>query len=279
VKAFQDIQESHVTDLSTVPTMLIALMDHPERSKYDLSSIKRMTYAGSPTPVERIKEALSIFGPVLDQSYGQAESIITITHLPRHEHILNGNPERERRLASTGREYPGVQVRVVDEKDQILGPGEIGEVITRSDLVMRGYWNQPEKTREAIHGGWLHTGDIGYLDEGGYLFLVDRKHDKIITGGLNVYPREVEEILSAHPTVAQVAVFGVQDPFWGEAVTAAVVIREGFAFSEEELMDFCRQRLAGYKRPKRIHFVAELPKNLYGKVLRKELIKKFSGKS
>lgn len=279
VKAFQEIQESHVTDLSTVPTMLIALMDHPERSKYDLSSIKRMTYAGSPTPVERIKEALSIFGPVLDQSYGQAESIITITHLPRHEHILNGNPERERRLASTGREYPGVQVRVVDEKDQILGPGEIGEVITRSDLVMHGYWNQPEKTREAIHGGWLHTGDIGYLDEGGYLFLVDRKHDKIITGGLNVYPREVEEILSAHPTVAQVAVFGVQDPFWGEAVTAAVVIREGFAFSEEELMDFCRQRLAGYKRPKRIHFVAELPKNLYGKVLRKELIKKFSGKS
>jgi acyl-CoA synthetase (AMP-forming)/AMP-acid ligase II len=276
-KAFQEIQNSRITDLSTVPTMLIALMDDPERPKYDVSPLKRITYAGSPTPVERIKEALNIFGPVLDQSYGQAESIITITHLPRNEHILTGDPSRERRLASTGREYPGVQVRIVDESDQVLLPGETGEVVTRSDLVMKGYWNQPDKTEEAFRGGWLHTGDIGYLDEEGYLFLVDRKHDKIITGGLNVYPREVEEILAGHPAVAQVAVFGVRDPFWGEAVSAAVVIREGFSLAEEEVMNLCRHRLAGYKRPKQIHFVAELPKNLYGKVLRKELVKRFSG--
>jgi len=255
--------------------MLISLMDHPERSHFNLNSLKRITYAGSPMPVERIKEALRLFGPILDQSYGQAESIITITHLSRQEHILNNDPVRERRLASAGREYPGVQVKVVDEDDRPLGPGEIGEVITRSDLVMRGYWNQPDKTEEALRGGWLHTGDIGYMDGDGYLYLVDRKHDKIITGGLNVYPREVEEVLSAHPAVAQVAIFGVNDPLWGEAITAAVVAREGMKITLEELTEFCKERLAGYKRPKRIYFLEDLPKNLYGKVLRKELKKRF----
>ncbi len=273
VKALREIRESKITDLSTVPTILIGLMDHPERPRYELSSLKRITYAGAPMAVERIKEAVNLFGPVLDQSYGQAESIITITHLPREEHILNGNADRERRLASTGREYPGVQVRIVDEQDRILGPGETGEVVTRSDLVMRGYWNQPAKTEEALRGGWLHTGDMGYLDEGGYLFLIDRKHDKIITGGLNVYPREVEEILAAHPGVAQAVVFGQDDPYWGEVVMAAVIPRKGIPVSPEALMDFSKERLSGYKRPKKIFLVEEFPKNLYGKVLRKDLKK------
>jgi acyl-CoA synthetase (AMP-forming)/AMP-acid ligase II len=277
VKAFQEIQESKITDLSTVPTMLIGLMDSPERPQYDLSSFKRITYAGAPMPVERIKEAVSLFGPVLDQSYGQAESIITITHLPRQEHILNGDPNRERRLASAGREYPGVQVKVVDDNDKLLGPGEMGEVVTRSDLVMRGYWNQPDKTEEALRGGWLHTGDIGYLDEDGYLFLIDRKHDKIITGGLNVYPREVEEILATHPGVAQVVVFGADDPYWGEVITAAVIPRKGIPVSAEALLNFSKERLSGYKRPKKIFFVEDFPKNLYGKILRKELKKQFAG--
>jgi acyl-CoA synthetase (AMP-forming)/AMP-acid ligase II len=277
VKAFKEIEASKISDFSTVPTILVGLMDHPERPRFKLSSLKRITYAGSPMAVERIKEALKLFGPVLDQSYGQAESIITITHLSRKEHILNGDPVRERRLASAGREYPGVQVKIVDENDHPLRAGEIGEVITRSDLVMRGYWNQPDKTEEALREGWLHTGDIGYLDEDGYLYLVDRKHDKIITGGLNVYPREVEEALSTHPAVAQVAVFGVNDPFWGEAITAAVVVREGKKVTTQELMQFCKEHLAGYKRPKKIYFLKDLPKNLYGKVLRKELKKQLEG--
>jgi len=278
VRALREIQESKITDLSTVPTILIGLMDHPERPRYDLSSMKRITYAGAPMPVERIKEALRLFGPVLDQSYGQAESIITITHLPRQEHIFVDDPNRERRLASAGREYPGVQVRVVDEKDQVLGPGEVGEVVTRSDLVMRGYWNQPDKTEEALRGGWLHTGDIGYLDEGGYLFLIDRKHDKIITGGLNVYPREVEEVLAAHPAVAQVVVFGADDSYWGEIITAAVIPRKGIPVTADELLNFSKERLSGYKRPKKIFFVEEMPKNLFGKVLRKDLKKQLEGK-
>ena len=275
LKALQEIQESKITDISTVPTILIGLMDHPERPRYEVSSLKRITYAGAPMAVERIKEAVNLFGPVLDQSYGQAESIITITHLSRQEHILDDDPDRERRLASAGREYPGVQVRIVDEKDRALSPGEIGEVVTRSDLVMRGYWNQPAKTEEALRGGWLHTGDLGYLDEGGYLFLIDRKHDKIITGGLNVYPREVEEILAAHPGVAQVVVFGQDDPYWGEVVMAAVIPRKGIPVSPEALMDFSKERLSSYKRPKKIFLVEEFPKNSYGKVLRKDLKKQW----
>ena len=271
VKMFQEIEHSRITDIATVPTMLIGLMDHTALGSYDLTSVKRITYAGSPMPVERIKEALNLFGPVLDQSYGQAESIITITHLPRNEHIVNGDPKQSKRLASAGREYPGVRIRIVNDNDEELRPGEIGEVVTRSDLVMRGYWKQPDKTKEALKGGWLHTGDIGYLDEDGYLYLVDRKHDKIITGGLNVYPREVEEILAMHPAIAEACVFGAKDNFWGEAVTAAVVIREGMKLTEEQLKSFCREKLAGYKRPKKFHFMDNLPKNPYGKLLRKDL--------
>jgi long-chain acyl-CoA synthetase len=277
-RILKETESRKITDWAVVPTMLIAIMDQPEISRLDLSSLKRITYAGSPLPVERIKEALERFGPVLDQSYGQAESIITITHLRREEHLFNGDPVREKRLASAGREYPGVQVRIMDDKKHFLGPDEIGEVVTRSDLVMRGYWNQPDKTEETLVDGWLHTGDIGYLDEGGYLFLVDRKHDKIITGGLNVFPREVEEVISTHPAVAQVTVFGLKDPFWGEAVTAAVVVREGMSLTAEELGAFCKEHLAGYKRPKKFHFLDDLPKNLYGKVLRKDLKKQFETK-
>lgn len=278
-RILKETESLKITDWAVVPTMLIAIMDQPEISRFDLSSLKRITYAGSPLPVERIKEALERFGPILDQSYGQAESIITITHLSREEHISDGDPVQEKRLASAGREYPGIQVRIMDDNNNFLGPDEIGEVVTRSDLVMRGYWNQPEKTEEALVNGWLHTGDIGYLDEGGYLFLVDRKHDKIITGGLNVFPREVEETISTHPAVAQVTVFGLTDPFWGEAITAAVVVREGMSLTVEELGAFCKEHLAGYKRPKKIHFLDDLPKNLYGKILRKDLKKQFAKKN
>lgn len=278
LRALKEIHQSKITDISTVPTMLINLMDHPERPNFDLSSLKRITYGGSPMAVERIKDAVKIFGPILIQSFGQAESIITITQLPRQEHVTNGDPDRERRLASCGKEYTGVQVRVVDEKDKILGPNEIGEIVTSSDLVMKGYWNQPDKTAEAIRGGWLHTGDIGYLDEGGYLFLIDRQHDKIITGGLNVFPREVEEILATHPAIAQVVVFGAEDPVWGEAVTAAVILRDGVAATESDLMQWAKANVAGYKKPKRIHIVKEYPKNLFEKVVRKDLKKALKGK-
>jgi acyl-CoA synthetase (AMP-forming)/AMP-acid ligase II len=270
-RIFNEIKHNGITDLATVPTMLIALMDAPERTESDLSSLKRITYAGSPLTVERIKEAITIFGMVLDQSYGQAESIIAITHLLRNEHAWMDDSDRERRLASVGREYPGVRVWVVDENDQILPSGQIGEIVTRSDLVMKGYWNSSALTAEVMRNGWLHTGDLGYLDDDGYLFLVDRKHDMIITGGFNVYPREVEEVLAAHPAVAQVCVFGRKDAFWGEVVTAAVVTRPSQMLSAEEMKGFAKENLAGYKCPKKVVFLNELPKNQYGKVVRQEL--------
>lgn len=277
VSIYEDIESEKITDLAVVPTMLISLMDHPERHNFDLGSLKRITYAGSPMPVERIKEAIGIFGPILSQAFGQAESIISITHLSREEHIPNDDPKWERRLASTGREFPGVRVRIVNDEGEDLEPGQKGEIITRSDLVMKGYWNLPNKTAETIKNGWLYTGDVGYLDEDGYLYLVDRKNDKIITGGLNVFPREVEEVLSAHPSVSQVCVFGKKDPKWGEAITAAVVLREGKNANMEELIEFCKKNLSSYKRPKRIHFVDDLPKNPYGKILRHEVKKQFQG--
>jgi len=276
VEIFKTIEREKITDISTVPTMLFDLMDHPERQNYDLSSLKTITYAGAPTPVKRIKEALKIFGPILDQSFGQAESIITITHLPKHEHIVKDDPERERRLASVGREYPGVQIKVVNEEGEECKPGEIGEVITRSDLVMKGYWNRPEATAEVLKDGWLYTGDLGYQDEKGYLFLMDRKHGKIITGGLNVYPREVEEILAQNEAIAEACVFGIPDPKWGETITAAVTLRSDKTTSERELIEFCKSRLASYKSPKRIYILDSLPKNPYGKILQRELKKRFS---
>jgi acyl-CoA synthetase (AMP-forming)/AMP-acid ligase II len=276
MEIFETVEKEKITDISTVPTMLLALMDHPERQNYDLSSLKTITYAGAPTPVERIKEAVNIFGPILDQSFGQAESIITITHLPKHEHIVNNDPEREKRLASVGREYPGVQLKVVNEKDEECAPSEIGEVITKSDLVMKGYWNRPQQTAEVLKNGWLYTGDLGYQDEKGYLYLMDRKHGKIITGGLNVYPREVEEVLSRHKAIAEVCVFGVPDPKWGEAVTAAVTLRSGTDISEQELIEFCKSKVASYKTPKKVHILDSLPKSAYGKILQRELKKRFS---
>jgi acyl-CoA synthetase (AMP-forming)/AMP-acid ligase II len=273
---FRTIEKEKVTDISTVPTMLLALMDHPERRNYDLSSLKTITYAGAPTPVERIKEAVNVFGPILDQSFGQAESIITITHLPKHEHIFSDDPEREKRLASVGREYPGVQVKVVNEKDEECASGEIGEVITKSDLIMKGYWNRPEQTAEALKGGWLYTGDLGYQDDKGYLYLMDRKHGKIITGGLNVYPREIEEVLAQHEAIAEACVFGIPDSKWGEAVTAAVALRAGADTSEQALIEFCKSRIASYKTPKKVYIIDRLPKNAYGKILQRELKERFS---
>jgi len=276
LEIFKTIEREKITDISTVPTMLLSLMDHPERRNYDLSSLKTITYAGAPTPVERIKEAVEIFGPILDQSFGQAESIITITHLPKHEHIISDDPELEKRLASVGREYPGVQIKVVNEEGKGCAPGEIGEVITKSDLVMRGYWNRPEQTAEALKNGWLYTGDLGYQDEKGYLYLMDRKHGRIITGGLNVYPREVEEVLAQHKSVAEVCVFGVPDPKWGEAVTAAVTLRPGTDASEQGLIEFCKGKVASYKAPKNLHILDSLPKTAYGKILQRELKRRFS---
>ncbi|MGD9742214.1 MAG: class I adenylate-forming enzyme family protein, partial [Dongiaceae bacterium] len=175
------------------------------------------------------------------------------------------------RLGSAGREMPGVEVRIHGPDDRPLPPGQMGEIVVRSDLVMKGYWNRPEATAETLRNGWLHTGDVGYLDAEGYLFITDRMKDLIISGGSNIYPREVEEVLCAHPAVAEAAVVGVPDAKWGEAVKAILVLKPDRSASEAEIVEHCRARMASYKKPQSVDFVEALPKSALGKVLKREL--------
>ena len=221
--------------------------------------------------VEDLKTAMQRLGPCLVQLFGQGESPMTITYLPHSDHVLEGTPAQLKRLASAGIARTDVEVKIFDPKDLERPPGEMGEIVTRSDLVMKGYWRNPEATRETIRDGWLHTGDMGYIDESGYLFIMDRSKDMIITGGENVYPREIEEVLIKHPAVREVAVIGVPDPKWGEAIKAVVALKPGQAASEKDLIAFCKDNIASYKKPKSVDFISELPKSNYGKILKREL--------
>jgi acyl-CoA synthetase (AMP-forming)/AMP-acid ligase II len=199
---------------------------------------------------------------------------MTITYLPHRDHVLEGTLKQIERLASAGFARTDVEVKIFDSNDKELPPRKMGEIVTRSDLVMKGYWRNPEATADTIKNGWLHTGDMGYMDEGGYLFIMDRSKDMIISGGENIYPREIEEVLVKHPAVREVAVIGVPDPRWGEAVKAVVSCAEGKSTTEDELIAFCKDNIASYKKPKSVDFVDELPKNNYGKILKRELRKK-----
>jgi len=265
------IERWSVTTVFLAPTMINILVRYPERRRHDLSSLKTVLYGGGPMYVEQLKEALAAFGPIFVQVYGQGEAPMTVTCLPKSAHVYAGDPDRERRLASCGRETPGVLLSILDDEDRALPRGSMGEICVRSDLVMRGYWNRPEATQETLRGAWLHTGDVGYLDEAGYLFITDRKKDMIISGGSNVYPREVEESLLAHPDIAEACVFGVPDEVWGEAVKAVVVLRQGHNTTAENIIAYCRENLTGYKRPKSVEFAATLPKSPAGKILKRQL--------
>jgi acyl-CoA synthetase (AMP-forming)/AMP-acid ligase II len=196
---------------------------------------------------------------------------MTISYLPHWAHKADGSPEETKRLASAGFARTDVEIKIFDAQEDELPPGKIGEIVTRSDLVMKGYWKNPQATADTIRNGWLHTGDVGYLDENGYLFIMDRSKDMIISGGENIYPREIEEVLVRHPAVCEVSVIGVPDPKWGEAIKAVVTLNPGATATEEELIDFCRDNIASYKKPKSVDFVDELPKSNYGKILKREL--------
>jgi len=184
---------------------------------------------------------------------------------------LDGTEKKLKRLSSIGREVNVARVRIMDDEGKILPPGQIGEIVVQSDQVMKGYWKKPEATAETLRGGWLHTRDMGYMDEDGYIYLVDRKDDMIVSGGFNIYPKEVEDVLYSHPAVLEAAVFGVPDEKWGEAVKAAVSLRQGMSATEEEIIEHCKKHLASYKKPKSVDFMKDLPKSLYGKILRRNL--------
>jgi acyl-CoA synthetase (AMP-forming)/AMP-acid ligase II len=266
------IQEEKVTIIKTVPTVLTRIIEHPEIQKYDLSNIHSIIYGASPIPFEKLKKGIQLFGQVFIQNYGQAEAPVTISTLKREDHRTHGTPEEMERLTSAGRPYTFVDVRVVDEEGNEVTEGELGEVIVSGDHMMDGYWNQPaEETTASLRKGWIYTRDIGKFDAQGYLYLVDRKSEMIITGGLNVYPNEVEQILYQHPAVMEAAVFSIPDEQWGESIAAAVALKLGMKASDQELMDLCRKNLASYKKPKIITFHESLPKTEAGKISRREL--------
>jgi acyl-CoA synthetase (AMP-forming)/AMP-acid ligase II len=270
LKAVQNEKCSH---LLLVPTVLQWLIDDPRAKEYDLSSLRTITYAGSPMPLEVLKRCMDKFGPILAQGYGLTEAAPFVTVHFSDDHILEG--PRSRLLASVGKAGFCVEARVVDEDDHTLLPGEVGEICVRGRNVMMGYWKNPDLTAKTLRGGWLHTGDIGMIDDEGFIFLMDRKADMIITGGENVYPAETEDVLYSHPAVRECAVVAAPDKKWGERVQAVVVLKDGCAVTKDELIKHCKDRLAGYKCPKDIEFWEELPKTSVGKILRRDVRKHF----
>ncbi len=276
VAVLQTIQNEKATDMQIVPTQLNSLLSCQDLKAYDLSSLQRIYYAASPMPVELLRRGLAVFGPIFSQGYGQSESGPQICALPRKAHqVLNRPAEEQKVLSSCGQPSLGVHVRVVDENGSDVAPGTVGEIIAQSDSIMAEYWRRPDETKETIRDGWLHTGDMGFYDEKGFIYIVDRKKDMIVSGGENVYSREVEDVLYTHPAVAEVAVIGIPDPVWVERVHALVVLKAGAEATEEEMINFCRKHIARFKAPKGVEFMDSLPKSPQGKILKKEIRQKY----
>jgi long-chain acyl-CoA synthetase len=261
-KALEILQRDRVTIFEGVPTMYGAMLNHPERDRYDLSRLRVCASGGAAMPVEVLRGFEEAFGATVLEGYGLSETspVASFNH-----------PDRERKPGSIGTPLRGVQMKVVDEDDRDLPVGEVGEIVVRGHNVMKGYWGQPQATADAIRDGWFHTGDMARVDEDGYFFIVDRKKDMIIRGGYNVYPREVEEVLYGHPAVREAAVVGIPDPQWGEEVVAVVALKEGEHVSAQQLQEYVRERVAAYKYPRELWFVDELPKGPTGKILKREV--------
>jgi len=272
----QAIRDEKATDIHIVATHLAAFFTLPDIEKYDLSSLKRIWYAASPMPLELLKKGMKMWGPIFIEGYGSTEDGPNVTMLSMQQHdVLDRPPEEQKALTSAGFPDIGVHVRIVDDKDNDVEPGEVGEIVVQSKSIMQEWWHKPDETRETMLNGWLHTGDMGRYDEKGYIYIVDRKRDMVCSGGENIYPREIEEILYQHLSVLEAAIIGVPDPFWVEKVHAVVTLKEGASLTAEELIDFCKQRLARYKAPKSVEFVDALPKNPAGKILKRELREKY----
>lgn len=270
------IQEEKITYVNLVPTQTIAMLNLPNMNNYDLSSLKYLWYGASPMPLEVLKKAIKAWGKIIAEGYGQSESGPAISHLSREEHnMLDKSEAEQKKLMSAGQPDIGVHVRIVDDKDKDVEQGELGEIIVQSKHTMVEYWHKPEDTKATLVDGWLHTGDIGYYDKQGYIYIVDRKKDMIISGGENVFPREIEEVIYRHPSVLEATVIGIPDPYWVEKVHAVIVLKDGCEATTDEIKEFCKKHLAGYKVPKSVEIAATLPKNPAGKILKRELRDKY----
>jgi fatty-acyl-CoA synthase len=267
IEVLRAIERHRITCVLLVPTMIYALLDHPRFGEFDLSSLETVFYGASSMSPTRLREAIERFGPIFFQFYGQSEAPMSLSILRRADHQRD-DPAR---LASCGRPVPWVEVALLDDRNRRVPVGEPGEICARGPLVMGGYHNKPEQTAEALAGGWLHTGDVAVEDDEGFLRIVDRKKDMIVTGGFNVYPREIEDVLGGHPLVSNCAVVGVPDARWGEAVKAVVVLRPGAGPCADELIALVRDKKGPVQAPKTVDFVDAIPVTALGKPDKKAL--------
>ncbi|MBC7667262.1 MAG: fatty acid--CoA ligase [Gemmatimonadaceae bacterium] len=267
-KVLDFIEKDQISKMFMVPAALQIVVRLPSARQVDYSRLTHILYGAAPIPLDLLRECLEVFGCGFVQQYGMTETTGTVVYLPPQDHDPAGNA----RMRSAGLPMPGVELKVLGESGQALPPGEVGEIAVRSPANMAGYWRLPEATAETIAAdGWLRTGDAGYIDGDGYLFIHDRVKDMIISGGENIYPAEVESAVYGHPHVAEVAVIGVPDDTWGEAVKAVVALKPGAPADPDDIIAFARTRIAGFKAPKTIDFVEVLPRNASGKILRREL--------
>jgi acyl-CoA synthetase (AMP-forming)/AMP-acid ligase II len=273
------VDEEGATHAFVVPTMLKRIMEVPNFENYNISTMKSITYGAAPMPFEVVRKACDVFSPRgigLVNAYGQTESTATLTFLDADDHDLRTNTAmKEARLRSVGKPMPDVEIGIMNDGNVILPPGKEGEICVRSNRVMKGYYKQEDATTSAIIDGWLHTGDVGRVDEGGYLFITGRKKDLIIRGGENISPGEIENTLSAHPAVEEAAVIGVPDSEWGEVVKAVIVLKSGAKVTVPEMVAYTKSHLASFKAPQYYTITDELPRNALGKVLKNDLRKMF----
>ena len=275
----QILEKERVTILYAYPTMIHAVVHHPEAKEHDYSALRLVIFGGSAMPLPTLERAFEVFGCDFLQRYGATEccgSGISVLTPQDHRRAMEGGERDRRRLTSAGRPTLGTLVKIVSEEGvELTQPGEMGEIVAKLNAPMEGYWRRPEDTKETLKDGWLYTGDVGMKDEDGYLYILDRKKDMIISGARNIYPREIEEILHTLPAILEAAVIGVPDEYWGESVKALVVLRGGMKATEEEIITFCKENLASYKKPRSVEFVPSLPKNPGGKIEKKELKRQY----
>jgi fatty-acyl-CoA synthase len=271
------VQEHGVTHTFLPPTLIYMVLGHPDLASTDLRSLQCFWYGAAPMSASRLEEALTRIGPVMAQLFGQTEAPMMISMMPPADHFRADGSVATERLTSAGRPAPLVRVAILDEHDRPVPPGERGEICARSSLVMAGYWKDPEETARTLRHGWLHTGDIGFVDEEGFLHIVDRAKDMIITGGFNVYSTEVEQAVLAHEAVQDCAVVGLPDDKWGERVAVVVQPHPGATVDPEDLRSFVKQRIGSVKAPKDVHVWPDLPRSKVGKVLKTEIKTRIAG--